>query len=198
LLDPAVTPADAAGAVRDGSIGPLLAVLMARRGAPGMGHLAVRRPTIRLGRDAANDVQLESPSVSMAHAELRLRGGVWNLTDLGSMNGSWVDGEPVYGALPVAPGSIIRLGEVELVFSPKDRWEDSPTERVVEPLLIEPADAPPLPEPGAEVRPLPQPRFMDDVPTFALPEPTRRPGPLLFVAVALAAAALFYFLRQVS
>jgi predicted component of type VI protein secretion system len=198
LLDSTLTPANAAGALRDGSTGPLLAVLMARRGATGLGHLVVRQTTIRLGRDAANDVQLESPSVSMAHAELRLRGGVWSLTDLGSMNGSWVDGEPVYGALPVAPGSILRLGEVELAFSPKDRWEDSPSERAAEPLVIEPASAPPRPEPSAEARPAPQPRFMDDVPTFALPEPTRRPGPLLFVAVALAAAALFYFLRQVS
>jgi len=177
----------------------VLGVLIARRGAPGVGHLAVRQATIRIGRDAANDVRLDRPSISMAHAELRLRGGVWSLTDLGSMHGSWVDGDPVFGALPVGPGSTLRLGEVELVFSPKDRWEDSPGEWVAEPLLIEPAAGLPRPEPmPAPPSPLAG-RFMDDVPTFVFPEEsTRRPGPLLFVAAALAAAALVYFLRQVS
>ncbi len=88
--------------------------------------LAIRRPTVRIGRDASNEVVLDVPSVSAAHAEVRLRGGVWQVEDLGSVNGTWVDGEPVHGSLVLAPGSAVRVGTVELVFAPHDRWEDSP------------------------------------------------------------------------
>lgn len=181
-------------------VGPLLAVLILRRGVRGVGHLSVRQPTVRIGREEGNDVVLPAPSLSAAHAELRLRGGVWTLLDLGSMNGSWVDGEPVYGAVPLGPGSLIRLGEVELVFSPKDRWEDSPRTPIVEAAPLEAAPGPPLPEAAPVILPPPaRARFLDDdVPTFVLPDTTRRPGPLVFIAIALAIAAVAYFLRQVS
>jgi hypothetical protein len=180
--------------------GPLLAVLILRRGVSGMGHVAVRQPTVRIGRAEGNDVVLPAVSLSATHAELRLRGGVWSLTDLGSMNGSWVDGEPVYGAVPLGPGSSIRLGEVEAIFSPKDRWEDSPSTLFVEAAPLEPAPGPPLPEAAPMIVAAPRrSRFLDDdVPTFVLPDTTRRPGPLLFIAIALAIAAVAYFLRQVS
>lgn len=81
-----------------------------------------------IGRVAGNDVVLADPSVSARHARLRLAGGVWTIADLGSINGSRVDGEPVQQALPLAPGSIMRLGDVELAFVPRDHWEDSPVE----------------------------------------------------------------------
>jgi pSer/pThr/pTyr-binding forkhead associated (FHA) protein len=51
---------------------------------------------------------------------------VWLLHDLDTVNGSWVDGQPVHGQLPLASGSTIRFGAAEFVFSPHDRWEDSP------------------------------------------------------------------------
>lgn len=176
-------------------LGTLLAVLIMRRGRPGGGHIAVRQPTLRIGRDAGNDVILDAPSVSAAHAELRLRGGVWSLMDVGSLNGSWVDGEPVYGSAPLAPGSSVRFGDVEMVFSPQDRWEDSPREALRE---AAPIEATPIEAASAEPIALPRARFLDEPPSFVLPEPSRRPGPLLFIAVALAVAALAYFLRQVS
>ncbi len=178
--------------------GPLLAVLILRGGGSGVGHIAVRQPTVRIGRDAGNDVVLPALSLSATHAELRLRGGVWTVTDLGSMHGSWVDGEPVYGAVPLGPGSVIRLGEVEAVFSPKDRWEDSPSTLIIDAAPLEPAPGPPLPATAPVVAP-PRARFLDDdVPTFSLPDSSRRPGPLLFIAIALGIAAVAYFLRQVS
>ena len=109
-----------------GGTGPLLGVLVVRSGGTRVApQVALRVPTIRLGRDEHNGVVIPHASVSSEHAELRLRGGVWTLADLGSLNGSWVDGEPVLGSLPLAPGSEIRLGEVVFAFGPRDRWEDS-------------------------------------------------------------------------
>jgi len=72
-----------------------------------------------------NDVVVPDPSVSARHARLRLAEGIWWLSDLGSVGGSAVDGEPVVQQLPLGPGSIVRLGDAELIFSPRDRWEDS-------------------------------------------------------------------------
>jgi pSer/pThr/pTyr-binding forkhead associated (FHA) protein len=195
LRDPMPALAGLSAETSASSLGPLLAVLIMRRGRPGGGHFTVRQPLLRIGRDPKNELVLDVPSVSAAHAELRLRGGVWTLTDVGSMNGSWVDGEPVYGSAPLGPGSAIRLGDVELVFSPKDVWDDSPREGRLE---AAPLEATPIEAPTVESVVAPRARFLDDPPSFVLPEPSRRPGPLLFIAVALAVAALAYFLRQVS
>lgn len=98
--------------------------------------MAVRSPTLRIGRDPASGLRVDHPSVSAEHAELRLRGAVWTVTDLDSVNGTWVDGEPVLGALPLAPGSELRLGEVVLAFNPRDRWEDSAAPAGDAPALI--------------------------------------------------------------
>ena len=193
-----VPPLGADGVVAGG---PLLAVLIFRRGVPGGGHVALRRPTVRLGREEGNDVTLASASISGSHAELRLRGGVWSLTDLGSMNGSWVDGEPVFGAVPLGPGSSVRLGDVEMVFSPKDRWEDSPRELVLEATPLVPVLGPPLSElrPDDVIAAPPRERFRDEVaPSFILPDSTRSPGPLLYIAIALALAAIAFFLSRAS
>ena len=92
-------------------------------------HHPVRRPEVTVGRGDDNDVVLGDPSVSERHARLRLAAGVWTLADLGSVNGSWVDGEAVQEELPLASGCSIRLGGTELGFSAHDRWEDSPPPR---------------------------------------------------------------------
>jgi hypothetical protein len=65
------------------------------------------------------------PTVAAIHATLRLDGGVWMLEDHATESGSWVDADPVGEPHVVAPGSMVRLGTVELVFDPQDLWEDS-------------------------------------------------------------------------
>lgn len=180
-----------------GGLGPLLAVLVVRQGGDGGGPLPVRRPTVRLGRDAGNDLVLADPSVSAAHAELRLRGGVWTVTDLGSVNGTWVDGEPVLGALPLAPGSMLRVGEVRLAFAPKDRWEDSPVDRLLESVApMEPMGAAPteLDPAPAEGPPAPVHRSAERPPLFFAPETRRVPGPVALFGVAVLAALAIAFL----
>jgi pSer/pThr/pTyr-binding forkhead associated (FHA) protein len=59
-------------------------------------------------------------SVSSQHAKLTRREGVWVLTDLGSTNGTMVDGEKVEGDIPLAPGAFVRFGDVQLIFEPTD------------------------------------------------------------------------------
>jgi hypothetical protein len=99
---------------------PLLAVLLVRQGQLRGERLAVRSPVVNIGRAGYNDLRLPDPSVGASHAKLQLREGVWMLSDLGSTRGSAVDGEPVSGEVPLAPGATLALGAVRLCFDPRD------------------------------------------------------------------------------
>src|SRR5213082_222665 len=83
-------------------------------------RLPVKTPVVNLGRADYNDIVLPDPSVSTSHAKLQRREGVWVLVDLDSTNGTFVDGERVKGEAPLAPGAMVRLGDVQLVFEPSD------------------------------------------------------------------------------
>ena len=58
----------------------------------------------------------DDPNVSRKHAEIRPRGGSWVLTDLGSTNGSRLNGQPVEGSEVISPGDEIELGSTSLRF----------------------------------------------------------------------------------
>ena len=83
-------------------------------------RLAVRTPVANIGRADYNDLVIPDPSVSTAHAKLQRREGVWVLVDLDSTNGTFVDGERVKGEAPLAPGAVVRFGDVQAVFEPSD------------------------------------------------------------------------------
>ena len=69
-----------------------------------------------LGRSRQCDVVLSDPNVSRQHAEIRPRGGSWVLTDLGSTNGSRINGRAVQGLEVIRPGDEIELGSTVLRF----------------------------------------------------------------------------------
>ena len=67
---------------------------------------------LTIGRDAANQLCLaQEPGLSRHHAELRPgAAGQWLVCDLGSSNGTYVEGERLSGCRLLAPGDRIRLG----------------------------------------------------------------------------------------
>jgi hypothetical protein len=69
-----------------------------------------------LGRSRQSDVVLDDPNVSREHAEIRPRGGSWVLNDLGSTNGSCVNGRRIDGPEVLKPGDEIELGTSALTF----------------------------------------------------------------------------------
>jgi len=69
-----------------------------------------------LGRSRQCDVVLGDPNVSREHAEIRPRGGSWVLTDLGSTNGSLLNGRRIDGPEVVKPGDEIELGTALITF----------------------------------------------------------------------------------
>ncbi len=69
-----------------------------------------------IGRSSKCDVVLDDPNISREHAELRPRGGSWVLIDLGSTNGSSVNGQRTDGPTVVKRGDEIELGTSVMKF----------------------------------------------------------------------------------
>lgn len=68
---------------------------------------------VRLGRSAEADVPLDDPDVSRMHCTVSVTdGGDVTVTDLGSTNGTWLDGAPLGGQPALfRPGATLALGE---------------------------------------------------------------------------------------
>ncbi|ARQ68023.1 DUF1707 and FHA domain-containing protein [Streptomyces marincola] len=70
------------------------------------------RAPLGIGRMPGSGLRLNDGSVSRRHAVLACSGRQWVLTDLGSANGTWVNGRRVAGSAPVGPGDLVRFGAV--------------------------------------------------------------------------------------
>ena len=74
--------------------------------------------TVTLGRDPSNAVFLNDMTVSRRHARIDMSGiasGYATVEDLGSLNGTWVDGAIVNRAM-LKDGSTIQIGTFRMVF----------------------------------------------------------------------------------
>ncbi|MGW3042559.1 FHA domain-containing protein [Kitasatospora sp. NPDC001159] len=68
---------------------------------------------LTIGRIPGSGLRLHDASVSRHHAELRHENGGWVLYDLGSTNGTHVNGRRIAGGVPVRPGDQVRFGNLE-------------------------------------------------------------------------------------
>jgi pSer/pThr/pTyr-binding forkhead associated (FHA) protein len=113
---------------------PNAGAALARRPRPAAGPNGAQGPTLRgltgpwlnktfplkgtmvVGRVPGVDIQIEDDSVSRRHAEVVVQGRDVVLRDLGSANGTNVNGAPLTEELALAPGDIIQFGVVEMTF----------------------------------------------------------------------------------
>jgi len=86
------------------------------------------KPRITIGRARSSDVFLPDQWLSRHHAAIEQKTGTYYLVDLGSKNGTLLNGERVSGDRRLRDGDIITLGEHVLVFSFDDEAEDRPPE----------------------------------------------------------------------
>jgi hypothetical protein len=70
-----------------------------------------------IGREPACDMTLADKTVSRWHASLRQETGGWLLSDLGSTNGTRLNGWRVSGPIPVAPGDTVSFGAATFVLA---------------------------------------------------------------------------------
>ncbi|WP_437516003.1 sigma 54-interacting transcriptional regulator [Sorangium sp. So ce1099] len=79
-----------------------------RRALPDEGALIV-------GRSDDADVRLDTAAVSRRHAKIVVSGGEIRITDLGSHNGTVVNGERIEGSRPLGSGDVVAIGDTTLM-----------------------------------------------------------------------------------
>jgi pSer/pThr/pTyr-binding forkhead associated (FHA) protein len=159
-------------------------------------RLPIKVPVVNIGRGEYNDIVIADPSVSTIHAKLQRRESVWILTDLGSTNGTFVEGEQLGGEQPLSPGTTIRFGDVSALFEPLDdrvpaaRSTGTRVMDRIEPKgAVPPAPMPPAPE--AE-RPKPRPRR----PIHVAPPRPKAPSTIMVVGLVILVAILAYLIAS--
>jgi pSer/pThr/pTyr-binding forkhead associated (FHA) protein len=113
---------------RAAAVRPVTATLEIVRGPFSGASFQVDRAVCSIGRADDNDIRIHDDTVSLSHATLLRKAGVWFVVDLRSMNGTYVDGSRVSGERELHPGACVRLGAVELVFRAIDSVERAPEE----------------------------------------------------------------------
>ena len=79
-----------------------------------LSEVAFVGPQLRIGRMRENDVVVNNLAVSRFHATLRRESEGFVLEDLGSENGTLLNGERMAGSVPVTSADVIQLGKYEL------------------------------------------------------------------------------------
>jgi FHA domain len=97
----------------DGQLGQAsLMVIEAGGSSLPMGAALGLLPRTVIGRDSASDIVVDDAFVSARHSEIRYAHGQWWLSDLGSSNGTLLNGELVRAVVVVRHGDVLQCGRV--------------------------------------------------------------------------------------
>jgi hypothetical protein len=140
--------------------------LVVRRGPQPNQVYDLNKDIVTLGRDITNDIVINDPEVSRHHLRITRGAGGYTLEDLGSTNGTFINGQRLTGARPLRPGDMVGLGEtVTLAYE------------IAGMASAGGADMPGATAPNvAQQRPMSPPAPMPQ-PTYAPPPPSYSPPP---------------------
>lgn len=119
------------------------ASLVVRQGAQVDTVFPLASSTVALGREEGVGITIQDPEVSRQHARISQQAGGYILEDLGSTNGTYLNGVQITGPQPLRPGDTIGLGQTALVFQQADT-KAMPAQPTARP-------APPPPSPAVEL-----------------------------------------------
>ena len=147
---------------------------------PKPGHVFSLIGDAILGRDPLSDIVIDDPEVSRQHARFTLTAGGYQMQDLGSTNGSYIDGTRLTGeTVLLNPGQIVMVGSNVMMVYQEVATGVDPMATMVAPMggLDDPELDPNAtalfsePAPTAPIPPEPEP-YEDALPSFdADPEP---------------------------
>jgi pSer/pThr/pTyr-binding forkhead associated (FHA) protein len=118
---------------------------------------------LTIGREAGNQIVINDAEVSRKHSQLVFQGGKYVLTDLGSTNGTFVNGQRLTGQHVLQAGEIISLGEqINLLYEAIVAVDPNAT-------MLSAGKLPASAYSAPVSRPVPQPEYAGRIP--AGPEP---------------------------
>lgn len=91
------------------------ALLVVKRGPNAGSRFLLDQETTSAGRHPDSDIFLDDVTVSRRHAEFRQEGQSFTVVDVGSLNGTYVNREPVDSAT-LSNGDEVQIGKFRLVF----------------------------------------------------------------------------------
>lgn len=100
------------------------ALLVVKRGPNAGSRFLLDQPITSAGRHPDSDIFLDDVTVSRRHAEFRLENNEFHVVDVGSLNGTYVNREPVDSAV-LANGDEVQIGKFRLVFLTGPKQGDS-------------------------------------------------------------------------
>jgi pSer/pThr/pTyr-binding forkhead associated (FHA) protein len=133
---------------------------------------------LTLGREAGNQIIINDAEISRRHARLYLQGGKYVIEDLGSTNGTFINGGRITGPHVLRPGEVISFGEqISVVF-----------ESVADPnaTLMSAAKPVAAPPPRYAPPPAPAPAYASRAPESPAPvQPAANRTPLIIAGVVV-------------
>ena len=139
---------------------------------------------LTIGRDSVNEIVINDAEISRRHARLTFQGGKYVLEDLGSTNGTFVNGQRLAGPRVLKAGEVVSFGEQIVMVFEATSFDAGAT-------VVSPRAAA-VPSVSRPVMPPPAPpaEYVGSVPVSPAPVSTgttiRRPAPwLIFIAVGV-------------
>jgi predicted component of type VI protein secretion system len=145
------------------------------RSGPAAGKVfPLEAPDISIGRDSTNTIVINDAEVSRRHARMDLRGAAYVIQDLGSTNGTFVNGARIRGIQVLNSGDTVAFGE-GIVLAYEAAVDVNATilsEKTPQTIIQKSAPAPaPVPVPAPTPAPVPAPAFSGQVPAGPIPMP---------------------------
>jgi pSer/pThr/pTyr-binding forkhead associated (FHA) protein len=182
---------------------------------PGL-RFELSRRSLLLGRDPASDLPINDGEVSRRHARFIAQSGGYAVEDLGSTNGTFVDGQRIKSVMPLQPGAVVRFGDNVTFIYEVEGDDEALTQNLPPAKTATPSTAPrsrPQPMPEAEPAAVPHssadPVYEEAPPAapmrrrerrkgFRLPVFSQRWAMPVAIAVIIAACATSAFLWYVD
>ena len=142
---------------------------------------------LTIGRDSVNEIVINDAEISRRHARLTFQGGKYVLEDLGSTNGTFVNGQRLAGPRVLKAGEVVSFGEQIVMVFEATNFDAGAT--VVSPRAsaVPPVSRPVMPPPPPPVE------YVGSLPASPMSPPSsvnginiRRPTPLfIFIGVGV-------------
>jgi hypothetical protein len=164
---------------------------------------------IFVGREASNGVSINDAEISRKHAKLNLHGSAYVIQDLGSTNGSFVNGQRITGTQVLNPGDTVSFGEnIVLVYETAQDPNATIISSAQAPKTLAPVrKAVPSPAPAPSPSPVQVQVYSGQVPTSPVPPtatPVKKKFPvwliflIAFLVVICACVGFFIIIDQLS